>query len=75
MFAVQGSAKVVILSAWLIWLVVVIAFLIILEYAHNSIERQLSLGSMSSEELHDYYEGRGGRTGRLNAEAKDGGDR
>ena len=80
-FAVQGSAKVIIVSAWLIWLIVIIVFLIVLEYAHNSIERQLSLGNMSTEELHSYYggrgngEGRGGSSDRPVAEGENGGGR
>lgn len=57
--ALMGSEKVVTLTAWLIWLVIVIVFLIVLEYLHNSIERQLSLGHMSSQELQTYYRQRG----------------
>lgn len=54
-FALTETEKVVMLTAWLIWLVVVIAALIIVEFIRDNIRRQASLESMSDEEVRMLY--------------------
>ncbi|MFR8784442.1 YhgE/Pip family protein [Slackia sp.] len=54
-FALTETEKVVMLTGWLIWLVVIIAALIIVEFIRDSIRRQASLESMSDEEVRTLY--------------------
>ena len=61
-FAVTMTAKVVILTAWLIWLVVVIAFLVVMEFIRDNIERQASIDGMSDDELRRHLGIRGRKT-------------
>lgn len=49
--SVAGSARVVVLTAWLVWLVAVLLFLVVLEHVRDSLERQTSLGDLSDDEL------------------------
>ena len=49
------TEKVVMLTGWLIWLVVIIAALIIVEFIRDNIRRQASLESMSDEEVRTLY--------------------
>lgn len=51
--------KVVILTAWLIWVVVVIAFLLVVEYIRSGLERKVRLDSMSDDELRGHLAARG----------------
>lgn len=57
-FAITETEKVVMLTAWLVWIVVVIAFLVIVEYLRDSLDRQVSLESMSDEEVRALYANR-----------------
>ena len=61
-FAVTMTAKVVILTAWLIWLVVLIAFLVVIEFIRDNIERQASIDGMSDDELRRHLGIRGRKT-------------
>lgn len=54
-FALTETEKVVMLTGWLIWLVVIIAALIVVEFIRDNIRRQASLESMSDEEVHTLY--------------------
>lgn len=54
-FSLNSSEKIVLLAAWMIWLVAVFVFLIVVESIRASIERQLRLDGMSDEELRDLY--------------------
>lgn len=54
-FALTETEKVVMLTGWLIWLVVIIAALIIVEFIRDNIRRQASLESMSDEEVRTLY--------------------
>lgn len=53
--AITETEKVVMLTAWLIWLVVIVAFLIIVEYLRDNLNRQVHLESMSDEEVRTLY--------------------
>lgn len=50
--------KVIILTGWLVWLAITVAFFIIVEYAYDNISHQLSLETMSDEEVRALYMGR-----------------
>lgn len=57
-FSLNADEKIVLLNAWLIWLVAVFLTLIIIESLRASIDRQLRLDSMSASELREMYFGR-----------------
>lgn len=54
-FALTETEKVVMLTGWLIWLVVIIAALIVVEFIRDNIRRQAPLESMSDEEVRTLY--------------------
>lgn len=54
-FALAGGEKVILLTLWLVWLIAVMMFLIIVEHARDSIQRQGSLGNLSDEELRSLF--------------------
>ena len=58
-FAVTTTEKVVILTAWLTWLVILIGFLLGLEMVRDNIQRQASIDSMSDDELRGHLAERG----------------
>ena len=58
-FAVTTTEKVVILTAWLTWLVILIGFLLGLEMVRDNIQRQASIDSMSDDELRGHLADRG----------------
>lgn len=55
---VSPGQKVIILTGWLIWLIAVILFLIILEHARYSLDRQAKLNNMNDEELASLFAAR-----------------
>nr|WP_225432904.1 YhgE/Pip domain-containing protein [Bifidobacterium sp. SMB2] len=48
---VDASRKVVILAAWALWILLMIGFLIAIEYIRDNIQRQMMLGSMKDEDI------------------------
>ena len=68
-FALTETEKVVMLTGWLIWLVVIIAALIIVEFIRDNIRRQASLESMSDEEVRTLYSQRNSVGETCHAEA------
>ncbi len=54
-FAITETEKVVMLTGWLVWLVVIIAFLVIVEAVRDSLSRQVCLESMSDDEVRGLY--------------------
>ncbi len=54
-FAITATEKVVMLTAWVILLVGIVAFLIIVEYLRDSLNRQVSLEAMSDDEVRTLY--------------------
>lgn len=54
-FAITETEKVVMLTGWLVWLVIIIAFLVIVEAVRDSLSRQVCLESMSDEEVRALY--------------------
>lgn len=73
MALLSPGKKVVVLTAWLIWLVLMICFLVVLEYMRDGLERNAALNAMGDEELRVMLaaregEGNGVRSGLLVAE-------
>ena len=54
-FAITETEKVVMLTGWLVWLVIIITFLVIVEAVRDSLGRQVCLESMSDEEVRALY--------------------
>ncbi|PWG60023.1 YhgE/Pip domain-containing protein [Bifidobacterium catulorum] len=52
---VSPNGKAVILASWAIWILVMIGFLIAIEYIRDNIERQLLLGSMNDEDIRSMF--------------------
>ena len=46
-----GADKVMILSSWLIWLVLIITFLLAIEFIRDNLSHQLSLETMDADEM------------------------
>ena len=57
-YTITETEKVVMLTAWLVWIVAIIAFLGVVEYLRDSLERQVSLEAMSDEEVRSLYASR-----------------
>ncbi len=53
--SVSQAEKVVLLTVWLAWLVMVFAFLIAIEYVRDGLGRQAILGSLSDDEVRALY--------------------
>ncbi|OXN00686.1 YhgE/Pip domain-containing protein [Bifidobacterium vansinderenii] len=49
------SRKAVMLGAWVTWVLIIIGFLIAIEYIRDNIERQMRLGAMSDDEIRDLF--------------------
>ena len=58
-FTVTTTEKVVTLTAWLIWLVILTGFLLGLEMVRDNIQRQASIDGMSEDELRGHLADRG----------------
>lgn len=50
-----GMNKVVVLTSWLIWFVLVVAFLIVVEYVRDYLSHEMSLDAMSDEEVRTLF--------------------
>ncbi len=86
-FSLLGLEKVVILTTWLICFAAIVAYLIVLDYMQDYFSHQLSLDSMSDEEVRALYRQRdnftvvrplakrfGSRARETDAETGEGGD-
>lgn len=56
--ALTSGEKVIILTLWLAWLVLIIAFLLVVEYIRAHIQRKADIDSMSDEELYEQLSAR-----------------
>lgn len=54
-FALTPAEKVWLLTAWLLWVVLIFVALVVIESLRYSFERQMKLGSLSQESLIDLY--------------------
>ena len=50
--------KVVVLTLWLVWLVLVLTFLVVVEFIRDNIERQASLNAMTDDEVRTLFAAR-----------------
>ncbi|PLS31824.1 Phage infection protein-like protein [Bifidobacterium margollesii] len=51
----DASRKVIILGAWTLWILIILGFLIAIEYIRDNIERQLLLSSMKDDEVRSMF--------------------
>ena len=56
--AVPAMEKVVVLTLWLVWLVLVLTFLVVVEFIRDNIERQASLNAMTDDEVRTLFAAR-----------------
>ncbi|MBW3088619.1 YhgE/Pip domain-containing protein [Bifidobacterium sp. 82T24] len=52
---VSPNGKAIILASWAIWILLMIGFLIAIEYIRDNIERQLLLGSMNDDDIRSMF--------------------
>lgn len=52
-FSVATSEKIVMLGTWLIWILIIITFLMIVEYTKDSLRRQVELGNLTDENIRE----------------------
>lgn len=57
-FSVAGSDKVIVLTAWLVWLVLILMFLVVIEHVRDGLDRQFTLNELSDEELRALFSAR-----------------
>lgn len=57
-FAVTAMEKVVVLTLWLMWLVLVLTFLVVVEFIRDNIGRQASLNAMTDDEVRTLFAAR-----------------
>ncbi len=50
-FSMTAGEKVVVLATWMLWILLIIGFLVIIEYIRYSLERQVELGSLSDDAI------------------------
>ncbi len=55
MATLSPGKKVVMLTGWLIWLILMITFLLVVEHIRDSLERQAALEAMTDEELRGLF--------------------
>lgn len=50
-FALTTSEKIVVMGTWLAWVLIIMGFLMVVEFMRDSIRRQTELGSLSDESI------------------------
>lgn len=50
-FSLTNSEKVTVLATWVIWILLIIGFLMVIEYMKDSLDRQVELGNLSDEAI------------------------
>ena len=50
-FSFTNSEKVTVLATWIIWILLIIGFLMVIEYMKDSLARQVELGNLSDETI------------------------
>ena len=50
-FSLTNGTKLVALATWIIWVLLIIGFLMVIEYMRDSMRRQVELGSLSDEAI------------------------
>ncbi len=50
-FSMTTGEKVVVLATWMLWILLIIGFLVIIEYVRYSLERQVELGNLSDDAI------------------------
>ncbi|KAA8828581.1 membrane protein [Bifidobacterium sp. UTBIF-78] len=50
-FSLTASEKIVVMATWLAWVIIIIGFLMVVEFMRDSIRRQTELGNLSDESI------------------------
>ena len=50
-FSFTNSEKVTVLATWLVWILLIMGFLMVIEYMRDSLNRQVELGNLSDESI------------------------
>ena len=50
-FSLTTSEKIVVMGTWLAWVLIIVGFLMVVEYMRDSIRRQTELGNLSDESI------------------------
>lgn len=50
-FSFTNSEKVTVLATWLVWILLIMGFLMVIEYMKDSLNRQVELGNLSDESI------------------------
>ncbi|TPF84166.1 membrane protein [Bifidobacterium sp. UTCIF-36] len=57
-FSLTTGEKIVVMATWLAWVLIIIGFLMVVEYMRDSIRRQTELGNLSDESIRSMLYGR-----------------
>ncbi|MBE6465421.1 YhgE/Pip domain-containing protein [Denitrobacterium detoxificans] len=55
LLAFSGTAKLVMLTAWLVWLILIMIFLVVVEHIRDNIEHRVSAIGLTDEQLREVY--------------------
>ena len=70
-FSLTASEKIVVMGTWLAWVLIIVGFLMVVEYMRDSIRRQTELGNLSDESIRTMlYRHRTGHQPPANVEAR-----
>ena len=70
-FSLTTSEKIVVMGTWLAWVLIIVGFLMVVEYMRDSIRRQTELGNLSDESIRTMlYRHRTGHQPPANVEAR-----
>lgn len=73
-FSVTTSEKPVMLGTWLVWFLLIIGFLMVVEYMKDSIERQVELGNLPDDTIRALIYANESKKGKANALKSDDSD-
>ena len=70
-FSLTTSEKIVVMGTWLAWVLIIVGFLMVVEYMRDSIRRQTELGNLSDESIRTMlYRHKTGHRPPANVEAR-----
>ncbi|MCR5583675.1 MAG: hypothetical protein K6F70_08760, partial [Eggerthellaceae bacterium] len=55
LLAFSGTAKLVMLTAWLVWLILIMIFLVVVEHIRDNIEHRVSAIGLTDDQLREVY--------------------
>ena len=73
-FALTTSEKIVVMGTWLAWVLIIMGFLMVVEFMRDSIRRQTELGNLSDESIRAMLYGHKAKRRDTSAERHEGAD-